>query len=219
MTVSASPSGSRSLPSTLPLAGVSSAVVALSLTATGGWLADGGLVSTTFSDTVAPFDVAPWLSVTKKVIAAWPTKSIAGLNSRPAAWAGVNVCPALTTVLPSASSSVPPVGTLVRVTLTTLPSLSIPRSATGSVVFSGPLMELSTAEGAMLAPAAANGLAAAVGRVPLGSVSWLLPTRSVVSGSEMRSTRRPGRNSPPSPPTTPAAVAASASFCASFSMT
>ena len=220
VTVRPSPSGSLSLPSTLPVAGVSSAVVALSLTPTGAWLVGGGgVVSTRFSDTVALLDVEPWLSVTKNVIAAWPTNSAAGWNSSPAACAGVSVCPALTTVVPSASSSVPPVGMLVTVTLATLPSLSTPRSAIGSVAFSGPLTVPSSADGAMLASAAADPAVSATGGVLLVPSAELGSSPSVVRASEIRSTRRPGRNSPPSPPARPAAVAASASFCARLSMT
>ena len=192
---------STSLPSSDTGSGVSSGPLAAAGAATGA-----SLTLITLIVTVAGSDARPSLSVTKKVMPVSPLKLAEGCSSRPAACCGVSVWPATTTVVPSASSSVLPGGIDVTVTLATLPSPSLPVSGTGRVLSSSPLTVPSSATGAMLFTS--------VWLLSSGTLAGAVPSVPVLAGvtpSWMRSTRKPGRNSPPSPPFRPAAVAASGS--------
>ena len=194
---------STSVPNSDTASGVSSGPLDAAGAATGG-----SLTLMTLIVTVAGSDARPSLSVTKKVMPVWPLKLAEGCSSRPEACCGVRVCPASTTVVRSASSSVLPGGIEITVTLATLPSPSVPVSGTGRVVSSLPLTASSSATGAMLfgSDAVPSTEAAFAGAPPSE------PRLAGVTLSWMRSTRNPGRNSPPSPPFRPAAVAASGSF-------
>ena len=141
--LSAGPSTSVSLASRLPLMGVSSGVVATSATATGA-----SSTAITLRLTVAGSETAPLLSVTVNTMPALPEKSGAGLNSSPAACAGVSVWPASTGVMPSASSKLLPGGTLTMVTPAMLPSTSWPVSEIGKTASSCPLTLAGVATGA-----------------------------------------------------------------------
>ncbi|MFT3956295.1 MAG: hypothetical protein QM722_18510 [Piscinibacter sp.] len=134
LTVSAGPSTSLSLPSTLPVATLSSASVALSACATGA-----SLTGCTVTTALTGDDTAPSLSVTVKPMLTLPLKFVAGTKTSPAACAGVSVAPAATGVTPSARNSVPLPGSWVTVTAATVPSASVPPRFTAIGVSSLPL--------------------------------------------------------------------------------
>ena len=84
-------------------------------------------------------DTAPLLSVTVKPMVVLPNAFGSGRKTSPAACAAVKVWPTSTGVTPSASSRVPSAGNCVTVTELTVPSTSVPTSATGIVESSAPV--------------------------------------------------------------------------------
>ena len=120
--------------------------------AVSGFATGGSLAAVTVIAVVATGEVAPWLSVTVNGILTVPLKFGAGLNTKPAACAGVSAAPAKTGVVPSARYNMPCVagGKVVTFTEAIVPSMSVPVRLTVIGVSSAPVAGVGVAVGALL---------------------------------------------------------------------
>ena len=135
---------STSVPVKFTVTGTSSGLFTLLETATGA-----SFTSLTVITALAAADTAPLLSVTTNGIVTVPLKFGAGLKIKPAACAGVSGVFASTGVVPSAKYSTPckTLGNVGTVTLTTVPSTSVPAKLTAIGVSSPPVAVVAVAWG------------------------------------------------------------------------